>query len=126
MKSLYLQCSALVLASIGAVNTAPLARGDDSATDHAASIRVPVYSSDPSLPTTLSRISLLRRAADGEAMTTGDVLGGVIGFVLYVALPAYAVGKRMHEAFDMDLDLSGSEVPDIPEVPPPDTADEKQ
>ena len=79
-----------------------------------SSLRIPLYSTDPSMRTTFSQFS----AADAENNGTNkvsDALVGLVGVVFYIGLPVYATVKQLEEIGKFEIDIPEFQPP--PEAP---------
>lgn len=65
--------------------------------DRQRSMRIPLYSTDPSTYTGAKLFSLLRRAADDENASIGESLGAMVGAVLVLGPPVAATVKTVKE-----------------------------
>jgi len=72
--------------------------------DRRPQMRIALYSTDPSMHTSAKQFSLLRRAADDENASVGEVFGTLAGVVLLFGLPAAATVKEFKDASQIKVD----------------------
>ena len=70
----------------------------------APSMRFPLYSTDPKIPSMQKSLSALMNAEESDGGGFRQLFAALLGLTLYVGVPVYGLIKSVEEAYDFEID----------------------